>query len=64
MLVRRRPPKEAVLGWSATVLLPIATEFVAKACAPCPSATEFVPDAVAPWPPPTAVEPSPLARAA
>jgi len=31
MLVSRRPPKETVFGWSATVLLPIATELVAKA---------------------------------
>src|SRR5690349_6082831 len=63
-LTSRRPPSETVFGWSATVLLPIATELVAKACAPWPNATELIPDATAPWPPPTAVERSPLARAA
>src|SRR5205085_9130609 len=64
MFVSRLPPSETVLGWSATVLLPIATEFVANACAPWPIATELSPEATAPWPPPTAVELSPVARAA
>jgi len=55
MFVSRLPPSETVLGWSATVLLPIATEFVANACAPWPIATELSPEATAPCPPPTAV---------
>src|SRR5438045_6197345 len=62
MFVSRLPPSETVLGWSATVLLPIATEFVANACAPWPIATELSPEATAPCPPPTAVELSPRAR--
>src|SRR5438874_12438595 len=59
MFVSRLRPSETVLGWSATVLLPIATEFVANACAPWPIATELRPEATAPCPPPTAVELSP-----